>query len=66
MAKAAALFIFLVVLEVIAVPAFGLLLLGPSLGPPLLGLVAVLALDQHRAGGDRDARVRDRDQDSRP
>ena len=43
-AKAAALLCFLVVLEVIAVPAFGLLLLGPSLGPPLLGLIAVLAL----------------------
>src|SRR3979411_753032 len=44
LAKAAALFAFLVLLEVIAVPAFGLLLLGPSLGPPLLGLIAVLAL----------------------
>ena len=44
MAKASALFLFLVVLEVIAVPAFGLLLLGPSLGPVLPGLVAVLAL----------------------
>jgi heme exporter protein B len=43
-AKASALFIYLVVLEVIAVPAFALLLLGPSLGPPLLGLIAVLAL----------------------
>jgi heme exporter protein B len=43
-AKACALFLFLVVLEVIAVPAFGLLLLGPSLGPPLLGLIAVLAM----------------------
>jgi heme exporter protein B len=43
-AKATALFVFLVALEVIAVPAFGLLLLGPSLGPPLLGLMAVLAL----------------------
>jgi heme exporter protein B len=43
-AKATALFLFLAVLEVIAVPAFGLLLLGPSLGPPLLGLIAVLAL----------------------
>jgi heme exporter protein B len=43
-AKALALFIFLVVLEVVAVPAFGLLLLGPSLGPPLGGLVVVLAL----------------------
>ncbi|MBV9798450.1 MAG: heme exporter protein CcmB [Solirubrobacterales bacterium] len=43
-AKASALFAFLVVLEVVAVPAFGLLLLGPSLGPPLPGLIAVLAL----------------------
>ncbi len=43
-AKALALFLFLVALEVIAVPAFGLLLLGPSLGPPLPGLIAVLAL----------------------
>jgi heme exporter protein B len=43
-AKAMALFAFLAVLEVIAVPAFGLLLLGPSLGPRLLGLVAMLAL----------------------
>jgi heme exporter protein B len=43
-AKAAALFAFLVVLELIAVPAFALLLLRPSLGPPLLGLVAVLVL----------------------
>jgi heme exporter protein B len=33
-----------VVLEVIAVPAFALLLLGPSLGPPLGGLVVLLAL----------------------
>ncbi len=43
-AKALALFLFLVVLEVIAVPAFALLLLGPSLGPPLAGLLAVLVL----------------------
>ncbi len=43
-AKALALFVFLVVLEVIAVPAFGLLLLGTSLGPPLLGLIAMLLL----------------------
>jgi heme exporter protein B len=43
-AKAGALFAFLVVLEVVAVPAFGLLLLGPSLGPALPGLIAVLAL----------------------
>ena len=43
-AKATALFLFLVVLEVIAVPAFGLLLLGPSLGHALPGLIPVLAL----------------------
>jgi heme exporter protein B len=43
-AKAAALFIYLAVLELIAVPAFALLLLGPSLGSSLPGLIAVLAL----------------------
>ena len=31
-------------LEVIAVPAFGLFLLGPSLGPALPGLILVLVL----------------------
>jgi heme exporter protein B len=44
LAKALALFLFLVVLEVVAIPAFGLFLLGPSLGPALPGLVLVLAL----------------------
>jgi heme exporter protein B len=43
-AKSSALFLFLCVLEVVAVPAFGLFLLGPSLGPALPGLVLVLAL----------------------
>ncbi len=43
-AKAAALFAFLVVLELIAVPAFGLLLLGTSLTAALPGLVVVLVL----------------------
>ena len=43
-AKATALFIFLVVLEVIAVPAFALLLLGPPIGPVLPGLALVLVL----------------------
>jgi heme exporter protein B len=32
------------VLEVIAVPAFKLFLLGPSIGPPLAGIVLVLVL----------------------
>jgi len=41
-AKALALLLFLIVLEVIAVPAFALLLLGPSIGPPLGGLVVLL------------------------
>src|SRR5437764_8631434 len=44
LAKALALLTYLVVLELVAVPAFALLLLGPSLGPGLGGLVAVLAL----------------------
>jgi heme exporter protein B len=44
LAKATALFLFLAGLEVIAVPAFGLFLLGPSLGPPLPGLILVLVL----------------------
>jgi heme exporter protein B len=43
-AKALALLAYLVVLELVAVPAFALLLLGPSLGPALPGLVATLAL----------------------
>jgi heme exporter protein B len=43
-AKALALLIYLAVLELVAVPAFALLLLGPSLGQALPGLLAVLAL----------------------
>jgi heme exporter protein B len=43
-AKASALFLFLAVLELVLVPAFGLLLLGPSLGPSLPGLIVMLAL----------------------
>jgi len=43
-AKAAALFVFLTVVEVVAVPAFGLLLLGPGLGGAFPELLAVLAL----------------------
>ena len=44
LAKATALFIYLAVLEVLAVPAFGLLLLKPPLGPALPGLILVLVL----------------------
>jgi heme exporter protein B len=41
-AKAISLFAFLCLVEVVAVPAFALLLLGPSLGAALPGLLAVL------------------------
>ena len=44
LAKASALFIFLAALEVIAIPAFALFLLGPSLGPALLGMILILIL----------------------
>jgi heme exporter protein B len=44
LAKAAALFMFLAAVEVVAVPAFGLLLLGPGLGGTLPELLAILAL----------------------
>ncbi len=43
-AKALTLLAFLLALEIVAVPAFALLLLGPPLGPALAGLLAVLAL----------------------
>jgi heme exporter protein B len=44
LAKALALLAYLLVLELVAVPAFGLLLLGTSLGHALPGLLGVLAL----------------------
>jgi heme exporter protein B len=44
LAKGAALFVFLVLLELVALPAFALLLLGPGLGGALPELLAVLAL----------------------
>jgi heme exporter protein B len=43
-AKGTALFLFLCAVEVVAVPAFAILLLGPSPWPALLGLLVVLAL----------------------
>src|SRR5438067_7582508 len=43
-AKALALLTYLVALELVAVPAFALLLLEPSIGHALPGLLAVLAL----------------------
>ncbi len=43
-AKALTLLAYLVALELVAVPAFGLLLLGPSLGPGLGELIGTLAL----------------------
>jgi heme exporter protein B len=44
LAKAAILFVYLAVVEVVAVPAFALLLLGPSVLPELPALIATLAL----------------------
>jgi heme exporter protein B len=44
LAKAVTLLCYLLVLELVAVPAFGLLLLGPSLGHALPWLLVVLAL----------------------
>jgi heme exporter protein B len=44
LAKASALFLFLVAVEVVAVPAFGLLLLGPGLGGALPELPLILLL----------------------
>jgi len=44
LAKAAALFLYLLLLELVAVPAFGLLLLGPALGGALPELVLILLL----------------------
>lgn len=43
-AKAAALFLYLVIVEAVAVPAFGILLLGPDLFKPLPSLTAILLL----------------------
>ncbi len=43
-AKACALFAYLVLVELVAVPAFGLLLLGPGLGAALPELLAILLL----------------------
>ena len=44
LAKAITLFLFMVVLELFAVPAFALLLLGPDLLPVLPGLAGILLL----------------------
>jgi heme exporter protein B len=44
LAKVLTLLAYLVALEIVAVPAFSVLLLGPPLGPALPGLLATLAL----------------------
>ena len=44
LAKAAALFLYLVALELVAVPAFAILLLGPGLGGAFPELLAILVL----------------------
>jgi len=43
-AKAAGMFIYLVVLEIISIPVFGLLLLGPNVFAAFPGLLAILLL----------------------
>jgi heme exporter protein B len=43
-AKAGALFLYLLLVELVAVPAFGILLLGPDLFKPLPSLTAILLL----------------------
>ena len=44
LAKAAALFLYLAALELVAVPAFAVLLLGPGIGPAFPELLAILLL----------------------
>ncbi len=56
LAKALALFAYLAVLELVAVPAFGLLLLGPPLGQALAGSAGRARARGHRDRGDRHAR----------
>ena len=50
LAKAGALLLFLVAVELVAVPAFAILLLGPGLGGALPELLAILAAGQRRRG----------------
>ena len=60
LAKALALLAYLVVLELVAVPAFGLLLLGAVARPALPGLLAGARARGPRRRGDRHARRRAR------
>ncbi len=55
-AKALTLLAYLVVLELVAVPAFALLLLGPPLGPALPDLLVDARAGRRRRRGDRHAR----------
>ena len=64
-AKAAALFAFLTAVELVAVPAFALLLLGPGLGGALPELLAV-SCSATRGGGRGRAGVRAGRRDARP
>ena len=63
-AKAGALFIYLAILELIAVPAFAVLLSPPGLGAALPGLILVLAAHQPRVRCDRHVRLGDRGSDA--
>ena len=64
-AKVLTLLAYLVVLELIAVPAFSILLLGSPIGPALPGLIATLALADIGIAIDRHARRRDGGPDPR-
>ena len=64
-AKALTLLAYLVALEIVAVPAFALLLLGPPLGPALPGLLGDAGARRPRRGGDRHARRGPRRADAR-
>ena len=59
-AKATALFLFLAAVELVAVPAFALLLLGPGLGGAFPSCWRYSLLGQRRAGGRGRARGRAR------
>ena len=64
-AKAAALFLFLTAVELVAVPAFALLLLGPGLGGALPGAAGDTRARQPGRGGRGRARGRARRGDAR-
>ncbi len=65
LAKASALFLYLVVLEIVALPAFDLLLLGPGLDGALPELLPILLLREPGPRRRRRAGLGTRDRDAR-